>query len=663
MDISTLEKLEKKHAPILIVDDKLSSTLKTTLEEAGFTVLFADSKEKGIEHLKANTISIIITSGIELLAHAKKFHPHIERMLIHLEPHELPKDLRPATCLSSFEEKSLLQTIDESFERFLLKFEHQKMVSLLAQNNKALQNTHNLGKKIHQTLFIDAAPKDLPGISVAVLSHTSNSLDGDFAAFFRPSKYLLDVTLGDVMGKGLPSALIGAVIKGEISRIADPIMSPLSYDHNEFWKEVHFPIKEVIQKVHHSYVDRLLNLEYYISLFYGRLDLNKRIFSYIDCGFTKPIYFQKKTDKTLFLNSSNFPLGTVKDHEYSPFELHYEEGDFFVLYSDGIIEAMTKEGELFGDNRLKEIIEKNASLTPHELSNKIKEEVLHFTGQDTIEDDFTLMIIKIDELCPQEKKQESAKFNSVLTQLMAARAQVREMCLKAPGDVERLSSELQLAIDEVFSNIVIHGYENKSGCPIHIHVEYLKDELAIEIADQGNIFNPFEVPPINLLGDQDHGYGWHLIRQIADRITYTPKQHQEGWNSLKLFKRYYKRREKQMELTSSELGGILIIRLESETLDATQAQEFKEKAIQIINQKGNEKVVFDLQKLRFIDSSGLGAFLSLLRQINTRRGHLCLAGMTPPVKTIFELVSMQKIFDCYNGNVEQAISHLTEAKK
>jgi anti-anti-sigma factor len=117
-----------------------------------------------------------------------------------------------------------------------------------------------------------------------------------------------------------------------------------------------------------------------------------------------------------------------------------------------------------------------------------------------------------------------------------------------------------------------------------------------------------------------------------------------------------------MELSTMQRDGILILRLDSKELDAKQAQGFKEKAIQIINQKGNDQVIFDLQKLQFIDSSGLGAFLSLLRQINTRGGRLCLAGMTPAVKTIFELVSMQKIFECC-GTTDEAIHHLTDARK
>jgi len=59
------------------------------------------------------------------------------------------------------------------------------------------------------------------------------------------------------------------------------------------------------------------------------------------------------------------------------------------------------------------------------------------------------------------------------------------------------------------------------------------------------------------------------------------------------------------------------------------------------------KVVFDLRELRFVDSSGLGAILSCLRQLNAKGGDLKLCEMTKPVRALFELVRMHKIFDIY----------------
>ena len=66
------------------------------------------------------------------------------------------------------------------------------------------------------------------------------------------------------------------------------------------------------------------------------------------------------------------------------------------------------------------------------------------------------------------------------------------------------------------------------------------------------------------------------------------------------------------------------------------------------------KVIFDLAELRFVDSSGLGAFLSSLRQLNATGGDLKLCGMTKPVRALFELVRMHKIFDIC-GTKDEAI--------
>ena len=65
-------------------------------------------------------------------------------------------------------------------------------------------------------------------------------------------------------------------------------------------------------------------------------------------------------------------------------------------------------------------------------------------------------------------------------------------------------------------------------------------------------------------------------------------------------------------------------------------------------------MVFDLSKLRFVDSSGLGAFLSCLRKLNAKGGDLKLCGMSKQVRAVFELVRMHRIFDIY-GTREEAV--------
>lgn len=100
-----------------------------------------------------------------------------------------------------------------------------------------------------------------------------------------------------------------------------------------------------------------------------------------------------------------------------------------------------------------------------------------------------------------------------------------------------------------------------------------------------------------------------------------------------------------MELTTEQVADITIVVLPGEQLDAGNAKEFKRDIAPVL--EPCRKVVFDLRELRFIDSSGLGAILSCLRQLNAKGGDLKLCEMTKPVRALFELVRMHKIFDIY----------------
>ncbi|MFQ5728996.1 MAG: STAS domain-containing protein [Waddliaceae bacterium] len=95
--------------------------------------------------------------------------------------------------------------------------------------------------------------------------------------------------------------------------------------------------------------------------------------------------------------------------------------------------------------------------------------------------------------------------------------------------------------------------------------------------------------------------------------------------------------------------NILVITPEGDSLDAGDAPEFKEKVIDLINNSNSSQVVFDLNKLHFIDSSGLGSFLSVLRILNSRGGDLKLCQMNKPIRTMFELVKMHKIFEIFHS--------------
>ena len=112
-----------------------------------------------------------------------------------------------------------------------------------------------------------------------------------------------------------------------------------------------------------------------------------------------------------------------------------------------------------------------------------------------------------------------------------------------------------------------------------------------------------------------------------------------------------------MELTTEKIGDVTVVVLPGEQLDASNAKEFKRDIAPLLEPQG--KAIFDLAEVRFVDSSGLGAFLSSLRQLNATGGELKLCGMTKPVRALFELVRMHRIFDI-RGTKDEAIRSFTE---
>ena len=107
-----------------------------------------------------------------------------------------------------------------------------------------------------------------------------------------------------------------------------------------------------------------------------------------------------------------------------------------------------------------------------------------------------------------------------------------------------------------------------------------------------------------------------------------------------------------MKFAHIKKNGLLVISLEDERLDTKNTPKFKEEVMPVIDKSGTHDVVFDLNKLKFIDSSGIGAFLSVLRHLNARGGDLKLASINPNIQTVLELISIHKIFHIFKTTDE-----------
>ena len=113
-----------------------------------------------------------------------------------------------------------------------------------------------------------------------------------------------------------------------------------------------------------------------------------------------------------------------------------------------------------------------------------------------------------------------------------------------------------------------------------------------------------------------------------------------------------------MEVKVNAMDHVAVVTIATDQLDAGNVRDFKTQINPVAAE--NKRLVFDLSAVRFIDSSGLGAVLSYLRRQHEAGGDLKLTGLTQPVRMLFELVRMHRIFEIY-GSVEEAVGAYQQA--
>ena len=107
-----------------------------------------------------------------------------------------------------------------------------------------------------------------------------------------------------------------------------------------------------------------------------------------------------------------------------------------------------------------------------------------------------------------------------------------------------------------------------------------------------------------------------------------------------------------MAIAFDSVGDVIVAVVPMNELDASNSADFKRDVAPLL--EATTKLVFDLSRLRFVDSSGLGAILSCLRQLTAKNGDLKLCGLSKQVRAAFELVRMHRIFDIYGTKEEAA---------
>jgi serine phosphatase RsbU (regulator of sigma subunit) len=251
-----------------------------------------------------------------------------------------------------------------------------------------LEQELRIARAIQMSLLPQAA-LSMPGLSLTAHCEPAREVGGDYYDYLPAGDRRLAVLIADVAGKGTSAALYMAELKGIVLSLSQRYTSPreLLIDAN-------------------GILARHLDTRTFITITYAVIDLDARTLTYARAGHCPLIYLpgahaaMRQAQVLLpdgMVLGLNLDGGELFEQNLEEVTLPVRPGDLFLLYTDGITEAMNASGECFGDARLSALVEEHADLTSEELRERILREVRSFAESTVQQDDMTMLILKLEE--------------------------------------------------------------------------------------------------------------------------------------------------------------------------------------------------------------------------------------------------------------------------
>jgi PAS domain S-box-containing protein len=360
-----------------------------------------------------------------------------------------------------------------------------------------------LAAQIQETLLLPPLPGVVAGVPIASRYRASAGVAGDFHALIEVGPETFDLMIGDVMGKGVPAALVGAAVKMELAQCLLELRARAA-DAGPPQPSA------ILDALHRRLTARLIELECFVTLTYVRFNPREQTLTSIGCGHPEMLVFAQGNVHEV--PNQHPPLGTVASEVYSQTTTPWPKGSVVLLYSDGLSETCDAEGRMLDVSGLKGIAA--SALAEHSHPGEIAAFVLdatdRFAAGHPPEDDRTLIAVR--------HPTDTEHFGDLPNALGSIPA-LREFILEAspPKLNEADRDRIALAGVEAFSNIVKHSGSSSSTIGILFRHDGGQVELSLHCDGE-----PFEPPPPGALPEpeelRESGYGLPLIHALSDEF-------------------------------------------------------------------------------------------------------------------------------------------------
>lgn len=270
--------------------------------------------------------------------------------------------------------------------RLLTAIADQAAISLVRDRLAEDQRTNeSIRHDLTTASIVQAAllPKRIPtwpGVQFGHYFKPFSIVGGDLYDFIRINDHNLGLAIGDASGKGITGALMMATVRGGLHAYVEHV----------------YHVTDIFRQLNETIYDTTRG-EYFMTLFYGVLNIANMEFNFTNAGHNAPLHYHDGVCREL--NTANTFLGAVPRVDYHRGTIALAPGDILFLYTDGLIESMNPEDEMYQKRRLIALIREYHARPAQELIDIVRADVEVFRRGRQAYDDMTLVAVKILDHC------------------------------------------------------------------------------------------------------------------------------------------------------------------------------------------------------------------------------------------------------------------------
>jgi sigma-B regulation protein RsbU (phosphoserine phosphatase) len=244
---------------------------------------------------------------------------------------------------------------------------------------KVLERDLDKAREIQRSILPEHEMKfhkyDLYGVSLA-----ERIVGGDFFDYLQAESDAerLGVVIGDATSKGVSAAVEALYVSGALR---------MGF---EFQTKISDLLRRVNKLVHKTFSD-----DHFVSLFYCELTNDKSgLVLYANCGHNSPLLYRAESNTIEIVETTGQLIGPFPKEIFRTENFHMKKGDILLLYTDGVTEARNEDGAFYGEERLGNQLVSHRQLNPKEITQRILDDVQHYSATDEHADDKTILTIK-----------------------------------------------------------------------------------------------------------------------------------------------------------------------------------------------------------------------------------------------------------------------------